>query len=75
MESKGFKGGWNGLGKAEMKIQVQSWHVPKQKEKPPQNPPHSPPDGKFSCGCSNKHMGLMFHVEETRAQAEHSAAL
>lgn len=37
--------------------------------------PHSPPDGKLSCWCSNKHMGLMFHVEETRAQAEHSAAL
>lgn len=41
-KSRGFKGGWNGLAKAEMKIQVQSYHVPKQKKEPPRNPPQSP---------------------------------
>lgn len=34
MGSEGFEGGWNGLGKAEMKIQIQSYHMPKQEEKP-----------------------------------------
>lgn len=37
------KCGWNGLGTAELKIKVQSYHVPKQKEKPLQNLPKIPP--------------------------------
>lgn len=34
MGSEGVEGGWNGLGKAGMKIQIQSYHMPKWEEKP-----------------------------------------
>lgn len=66
-ESKGFGGGWNGLGRAEVKIQVQSYHMPKQREKPHGILPTAP-KGKLSC-LGNNPWGL----RPASVQAEHPA--
>lgn len=73
MESKGFKGGWNSLGKVN-EDQVQSYLVPKQKEKLPQNPSYRPPNEKLSCSGNNT-WDLGLHGEEARAQAEHPSSV
>lgn len=57
-----------------MKIQVQSYHVPKQKKKLPQNPSYRPPNEKLSCPGNNiRDLGL--DGEEASAQAEHPSAV
>lgn len=58
---KRFKGGWNGLAKAGMKIQVQSYHMPKQKENPLQSQMDSFPVYATIDGVNS------FHVEEMSA--------
>lgn len=54
--------------------QVQSYHVPKQKEKLPQNPSYRPPDEKLSCSGNNT-WDLGLHGEEASAQAEHPSSV
>lgn len=73
MESEGFKGGWNSLGKVN-EDSSSELPPPKQKEKLPQNPSYRPPNEKLSCpGNNTRDLGL--HGEEASAQAEHPSTV